>query len=310
MVFDRQDGLSTCACRLLFSRTKLDILISHFAADHTAAISHFLCVGQKPDYQQGCLSTNGRSVCLVTICCIAFSVKADEVDERRLRIDPTKHHLEIDSYSTDTGASKDIAIAEMDRQLLAQDGIDALRREFEGRLAGLYWTCYPSQAINVRLTGATSVAPRNIETAAGDVPVLFTIGAPMTAVEQRRRLRESWSALKMMVPGLIGAGVDERDGVVLIDARSPDGDPGPYDSEKSNIERVLGIPVRFSVINAMKEREINQPAETLQVRHKDAVRRPDRHQLAYQAARSWTAAPNNVQVNLRLVIRAQRSGAC
>ncbi|MEG2803758.1 hypothetical protein [Stenotrophomonas sp.] len=206
---------------------------------------------------------NGRKVLLAMTCCIAFSVKADDVDPALLRIDPDKHQIEVDFYSKDTGAPRDVAVAEMDRQQFALEGIEALRREFEDRLAGLYWTHYPNQAIHLRLTGATSVAPRTIETVAGDVPVVFTLGARMTAVEQRSRLRESWSALRVMVPGLIGAGVDERDGVVLIDARSPDGDPAPYESERANIERALGMPVRFSVINAVKEREIQESAELL-----------------------------------------------
>ena len=153
-----------------------------------------------------------------------------------------------------TGALRDVAVAEMDRQQFAEAGIEALRKEFEARLAGLYWTNYPNQAINVRLTGTQPVAPRTIQTIAGDVPVLFTPGATMTAVEQRSRLRASWAALRAMVPGLIGAGVDERDGVVLIDARSPGGDPAPYESERANIESVLGMPVRFSVINSSTER--------------------------------------------------------
>ncbi|MEG2804766.1 hypothetical protein [Stenotrophomonas sp.] len=178
---------------------------------------------------------------------MSASVNAGDVDPTRHRLHATTDKVEIESYSKASGAPADVAVIELERQTLAQDGIDALREEFNDRLAGLYWTDYPNQAINIRLTGAAFVAPRKIETAAGNVPVVFTLGAPMTLAEQSIRLKRSWPALKAMLPGLIGAGIDERDGSVSIDIRSPVADPKPFEDEKANIEQVLGMPVRFSV---------------------------------------------------------------
>jgi hypothetical protein len=136
----------------------------------------------------------------------------------------------------------------MSRQILAQEGIEALREEFKHRLAALYWEDYPNQAIHVRLTGAAAVAPREIHTDAGPVPVVFELGAVMTLAEQKDKLRASWPSLKKMLPGLIGASVNERFGFVGIDVRSEGGDARPYADEKASVERLLGMPVKFTAV--------------------------------------------------------------
>lgn len=173
---------------------------------------------------------------------------AAEVDLRSPRVGPSKHQLEINDYSRTTGAPGDVAVAEMSRQILAQQGIEASRGEFKHRLAALYWEDYPNQTIHVRLTGAAAVSPRTIHTGAGPVPVVFELGAVMTLAEQEDKLRASWPSLKRMLPGLIGAGINERFGFVAIDVRSEGDDVGPYADEKADVERLLGMPVKFTVV--------------------------------------------------------------
>ncbi|WP_155760471.1 S1 family peptidase [Stenotrophomonas maltophilia] len=179
------------------------------------------------------------------VCSVGVAV---ELEQKLPQFDPSKHQLEIGDYSRTTGAPADVAAIEMSRQILAQEGIDDLREEFKGRLAALYWEDYPNQAIHVRLTGAAAVAPRKIQTSAGPVPVVFELGAVMTLDEQNKKLRASWPSLKKMLPGLIGAGVNERFGYVAIDIRSESGDARPYADEKASVERLLGMPVKFTFV--------------------------------------------------------------
>lgn len=179
------------------------------------------------------------------VCSVGVAV---ELGQKLPQFDPSKHQLEISDYSRTTGAPADVAAIEMSRQILAQEGIDDLREEFKGRLAALYWEDHPNQAIHVRLTGAAAVAPRKIQTSAGPVPVVFELGAVMTLDEQNNKLRASWPSLKKMLPSLIGAGVNERFGYVAIDIRSESGDALPYADEKASVERLLGMPVKFTVV--------------------------------------------------------------
>lgn len=153
----------------------------------------------------------------------------------------------IDSYMASTGAPANVAKVELNRQLLAYEAVEALKEEFEGRLSGLYWTSYPDQAVNVRLLGLSPVAPRKIETAAGPVAVVFEVGASETDAERQVKLKSAFPALRSMLPGFFGAGIDGITGEAIIDVKSPGGDARTYAAEKANIERLLGMPVRITV---------------------------------------------------------------
>lgn len=73
----------------------------------------------------------------------------------------------------------------------------------------------------MRLTGPMPLHPWKMETVARDVPIVLAPGASLALAEQAGKMTAFWSALKKTMPGLIGAGIDGRDGSVLIDVRSP-----------------------------------------------------------------------------------------
>lgn len=173
--------------------------------------------------------------------------QASGAGTKHVRLDADADQVAIESYMAATGAPANVAKVEVNRQLLAYEAVEALRREFAGRLAALYWTSYPNQAVNVRLLGASAVAPRKIETAAGPVSIIFKVGASETDAERQIKLKAAFPALRSMLPGFYGAGIDGMTGEAVIDVRSPGGDARPYTAEKANIERVLGMPVRISV---------------------------------------------------------------
>lgn len=173
--------------------------------------------------------------------------QASDANTKIVRLDADADQVAIESYMAATGAPANVAKVELSRQLLAYEAVEALRREFAGRLAGLYWTSYPNQAVNVRLLGTSAVAPRKIETAAGPVSVIFKVGVSDTDAERQIKLKAAFPALRSMLPGFYGAGIDGITGEAIIDVRSPGGDARPYTAEKANIERVLGMPVRINV---------------------------------------------------------------
>jgi len=167
----------------------------------------------------------------------------------------------VELYVKLTGAPPSVAANEMAKQQLAHPGIESLRKEFAGRLAGVYWENYPHQAIHVRLTGKEAVAPRVLKTDAGVVPVVFVSGASEGLEAQKARLMRALPMLSSMIPGLMGAGVDERTGIVQLDVISAESDAFAYDEEKESIEKLLGMKVRFSLSKAYEEEGLKSEAE-------------------------------------------------
>ncbi|KRG70897.1 hypothetical protein ABB29_03405 [Pseudoxanthomonas dokdonensis] len=164
--------------------------------------------------------------------------------------------LEIKSYQKMTGAPADVARIELAKQdLLPEAELDAIRAEFDSRFAGLYWSDYPNQAINVRLTGQQSVVPRTLTTAAGPVKVIFYTGAAETLQQTRQRIDAAMDGLAQALPGMEGYGIDQRTGVVNIDIISVDGDAVVYEAERAAVEKLLGAPVKFTVSERSTERE-------------------------------------------------------
>jgi streptogrisin C len=145
-----------------------------------------------------------------------------------------------------------VALDEAQRRLKAQQdsvaATDAISREFAGRLAGISIEHAPAYRIVVLLTGSDPVADR---TAAG-VPIVFRTGAKATHTEAVAAMRKHLIDVRTELPGLRGAGYDQRTGEVVLLVTAADAQRYGIDAIRERAEQVGGVPVRV-VVNALNE---------------------------------------------------------
>lgn len=192
------------------------------------------------------------------LLCISFLLVANAAADpaRRsayLESEDSISSLEVKTYAQETGLSVEEARLALAREELAVPHIGALRAEFGERIAGLFWVRLPTQHIVVRLTGTGQVARREIQTAAGSVPVEFVTGAAAT-VEQLGAAHTAANAdLRNRVPGLTGAWVDETTGKIVLDVATPALSKRAYETERAIIEKLMGFPVEFRFLPAPQD---------------------------------------------------------
>jgi streptogrisin C len=145
-----------------------------------------------------------------------------------------------------------VGLGEAERRLKAQQdsvaATDAIAREFAARLAGISIEHAPEFRIVVLLTGTEPVADR---TAAG-VPIVFRTGAKATHAEAVAAMRKHLIDVRTELPGLRGAGYDQRSGEVVLLVTAADAQKYGLAAIEQRAEQVSGVPVRVAV-NALDE---------------------------------------------------------
>jgi len=107
----------------------------------------------------------------------------------------------------------------------------------------------------VRLTGDQSVSIRNFSLPSGNLKVSFETGAMATLEQLRFALRKNRAVLRTMIPEIQGTGIDQRTGEVVIYILGPKAEGAAFIEQETEIERVLGVPVRIQV-EQVKERNV------------------------------------------------------
>lgn len=177
--------------------------------------------------------------------------------------------IEVKTYAQETGLGAEDARLALAREELAAPQIDALRAEFSGRIAGLFWVRLPAQHIVVRLTGSGHVPHREIRTDAGIVPVEFVTGADATVEQLAAALTAAGPDLRSTIPELTGAWVDETTGRIVLDVASPAPSKQAYDTERAAIEKLMGFPVEFRFLPPPQD--LSTPPDTSKPGDKPAV---------------------------------------
>lgn len=180
-------------------------------------------------------------------------VAAQTEDSRR--IDPVQPEAAArypDAAEVALGAG--ISEAEAARRLRLQEvsapHVSRLRREFAGRLAGLYRESEGDYRLVVRLKGDAPVPDRWIGTGRDRIRIQFLAGAPATLAETLEKIAASMPAIGAQLPGLMGAGVDERTGEVLLNVYAVGEDVETARAAEPALERLLGHPVRIEFSSA------------------------------------------------------------
>ncbi|HEX8623933.1 MAG TPA: hypothetical protein VF782_02520 [Allosphingosinicella sp.] len=166
------------------------------------------------------------------------------------RIDPVQPAAAArypDSAATARGSG--LSEAEAARRLRLQEVsapyVSKLRSEFADRLAGIYRESEGDYRLVVRLKGDAPVPDRWIGTGVDRIRIQFLAGARATLAETLERLAGSMAAVGTQLPGLMGTGVDERTGEVILDVHAAGEDAERARSAEPALERLLGHPVRL-----------------------------------------------------------------
>lgn len=197
---------------------------------------------------------NGALLLLSISLLLAANVAAEPAHRSAyLEHEASLSSIEVKTYAQETGLSAEEARLALAREDLADPQISALREEFAARLAGLFWARLPAQHIVVRLTGSGHVPDRKIQTDAGAVPVKFITGAAATTKQLAAALSEAGPNLRSTIPELHGAWVDETTGKIVLDIASSPASKRAYETERADIERMMGFPVEFRFMPAPQD---------------------------------------------------------
>jgi streptogrisin C len=128
------------------------------------------------------------------------------------------------------------------------DEIDKLRREFGGRVAGVYVEHNPEYKIFVRLKGNGAVSNRLLKFASGNIPVQFVSGASSSVEELNTALSQNLDAVKAIFPTLQGVGTDEKSGEAVVIVQATGSGVQDVMNKKSDLFKLMGHPVRIDVV--------------------------------------------------------------
>lgn len=189
---------------------------------------------------------NGAILLLSVSLLLAANVAAEPARRSAyLEYEASLSSIEVKTYAKETGLSAEEARLALAREDLADPQINALRAEFADRLAGVFWVRLPAQHIVVRLTGTGHVPERKIQTDAGAVPVKFLTGAAATTKQLAAALSSAGPKLRSAIPELNGTWVDETTGTIVLDIASSPASRRAYETERADIEKMIGFPVEF-----------------------------------------------------------------
>jgi hypothetical protein len=171
------------------------------------------------------------------------------------RIDPvqpeaTAHYPDAAEVARGSGISEAEAVRRLRLQEVSAPYVSKLRREFSDRLAGLYRESEGDYRLVVRLKGAAPEPDRWIGTGRDRMRIQFLAGAPATLAETLEKVAANIPAIGAQLPGLMGTGVDERTGEVLLNVYAVGEEVESVRASEPALERLLGRPVRIEFSSA------------------------------------------------------------
>jgi hypothetical protein len=184
---------------------------------------------------------------------LGAAASAQAEDPRR--IDPIQA-AETARYpdAAEVARGSGLTVAEAARRLRLQEvsapHVSKLRREFAHRLAGLYRESEGDYRLVVRLKGTAPVPDRWIGAGPDRMRIQFLHGAPATLAETLEKVAASVSAIGAQLPGLMGTGVDERTGEVMLNVYAIGEGVDRARAAEPELERLLGHPVRIEFSSA------------------------------------------------------------
>lgn len=155
-------------------------------------------------------------------------------------------------YAAQFGVTLDEATRRLKAQQDSVAATDAIAREFAARLAGISIENTPEYRIVVLLTGTDPVPDR----LAAGVPIVFRTGAKATRAQAVAAMRRHLIDARTELPGMRGAGYDQRTGEIVLLITSADAAQFGIEAIRSRAEQVSGVPVRV-VVNELNESDMS-----------------------------------------------------
>jgi hypothetical protein len=146
-----------------------------------------------------------------------------------------------------SGISEAEAVRRLRLQEVSALHVSKLRREFADRLAGLYRESAGDYRLVVRLKGAAPVPDRWIGSGRDRMRIQFLDGASATLAEILEKVAANMAAIGTRLPSLMGTGVDERTGEVMLMVHAQGEDAEHARGAEPALERLLGNPVRIEI---------------------------------------------------------------
>lgn len=128
------------------------------------------------------------------------------------------------------------------------DGIDGLRRELGGRVAGISVVYDPEYKVVVRLKGNAAPSKRMLSAVSGDVPVEFVTGAAASVEEMVASFDRNYPAIKALFPTVQGIGTDERTGEIAVVVYATGSAAQVAKGKRDDLFKLLGHPVRIETV--------------------------------------------------------------
>lgn len=161
------------------------------------------------------------------------------------------------AFAMDAAASasnNNIAAGEAERRLRVRQEADQqltrIRAGLAGRYAGGYIVHDPEYGVVMRLTGTESVAPQTLSLPSGRLSVRFETGAAATLDALAATIASKLPALKLAVPELQGAGVDERTGEIVLKVHAVGAAETALLGRDAELTELVGQPVRIEAVPA------------------------------------------------------------
>lgn len=146
-------------------------------------------------------------------------------------------------YAARFAVSPDEAARRLKAQQASVAATDAIAAEFADRLAGIAVDNEPDYRIVVLLTGDAPVAERDADGAR----ITFQTGARATHAQAVAALRKHLIDARTELPGMRGAGYDQRTGEIVLLVTSADAARFGTEAIRKRAEQVGGVPVRVLV---------------------------------------------------------------
>lgn len=151
-------------------------------------------------------------------------------------------------YAGRFAVSPDEALRRLKAQQASVAATDAIALEFADRLSGIAIENGATYRIVVLLTGDEPVPERS----AAGVPIVFRTGAGATHAQAIAALRKHLIDVRTALPGMRGAGFDQRSGEIVLLVTSADAARFGIDAIRTRAQQVGGVPVRV-VVNDLRE---------------------------------------------------------
>lgn len=156
-------------------------------------------------------------------------------------------------YMRSQGVTEDEAVRRLRIQREMGDLIDQMRRQYQGRLAGVVIDHKPQYRLRIRLTGSEAVAAQSVSLGGSNLPVAFETGAPATIDALVASIQSNLPALKTLFPTLDGIGTDESISQIVLTVYAPDAaTAAAAKAKESQAAALLKQPLRIETTNVME----------------------------------------------------------